>query len=236
MTAAVDPRYAERPWKGIHAFVLEEAGVTIDHRGNIRIPYRFPDGRTFRERIYPLAGGAGWWGDLSPDAEQEAGGRLLPLGLETLPSPEKAARSACIIFEGCSDTLAGREAFAETRPDSPILAYYPVGLPGASTWKRRWARYFEPFRLIYLVGDGDVAGRRMIDDVHADLPWARPVWLPDGEDARSILQTQGPGALDPYLDRADEVAKLCVAFAVAESYDEFVRLLGGKAVVKRAHA
>ena len=219
-------RYRERPWKGISFLVLDEAGVTIADDSLVRIPYRLPDGRTFRERFI-AANGRTWWGP---------GSQLIPLGLETLPSQEKASRSALFVAEGESDTLAIREAFAEPSAGNPITAYYALGLPGAGTWRPDWALIVEDFNVIYLLGDGDAAGRRMIEAVHRDLPWARPVWLPDGEDARSILQTQGPRALDPYLDRADEVARLCVALFAAESYEDFVRLMGGGRAVTRATA
>ena len=205
----------ERPWKGISFLVLDEAGVTIDDDGLTRIPYRLCDGCVFRER-FVAPNGRTWWGP---------GTQLIPFGLETLPDADQASNSALFLCEGESDTLAAREAFAGVPADSPIDAYFAVGLPGAGAWRSEWALLFEDFDVIYLLGDGDPAGRAMIDAVYRDLPWSRPVWFPEGEDVRSVLQSEGPRALDPYLDRADQIARLCVAFFASDTYAEFVRLM-----------
>jgi hypothetical protein len=222
--SALNALNSERPWKGISFLVLDKADVVVGRDDRVRVPYRLPDGTVFRERFFARDGRV-WWGP---------GDRLIPFGLETLPPPDKAARSALIICEGESDTLAVREAFAATPPGNPIEAFYAIGLPGARAWRPQWASLVDAFNVIYLLGDGDNAGRQMVDAVHRNLPWSRPVWLPEGTDARSILQTHGPRALDPYLDRADEVAKLCVAFMTATTYEEFVQLMSGRAVRRAA--
>ncbi len=57
------------------------------------------------------------------------------------------------------------------------------------------------------------------------VPWARPAWLPDGSDVRSLLQTD-PLALDPLLDAADDDARLWAALALSPDLDTFRRLAG----------
>jgi hypothetical protein len=57
------------------------------------------------------------------------------------------------------------------------------------------------------------------------VPWARPVRLPDGTDARSLLQSEGSRALDPYLLAADRDAAIAAAFWYADTVDEFCALL-----------
>lgn len=214
----------ERPWKGLLWLTLEEAGAVFDGE-IVRIPYRRPDASVHAWRIM-APGGRCWW--------EPAGLELLPFGLETLPPAGDTRRAALLIAEGESDALALREAFAAVAPGSTVEAFHALGLPGAGTWRPEWAAYFDGISLIYVVGDGDAAGRRMIDTVCRDLPWARPVWLPEGEDARSLLQRHGPRALDPLLERADEVAKLCLVFEVARDYDDFIALLRGEPRPTRA--
>lgn len=217
-------RLGERPWKGILWLVLEEAGVVFD--GDlVRVPYRGREGDVHAWRVLAPSGRC-WW--------EPTGVELLPFGLETLPTGQSAERAALILAEGESDALALREAFAGVGPGSAVSGYYVLGLPGAGTWRPEWAGYFEAISLVYVAGDGDPAGRRMIDAVCRDVHWARPVWLVEGEDARSILQAHGPRALDVLLDRADELAKVCVALFMARDYEHFISLMSGTGRPARA--
>lgn len=187
-------RTVERPWKGISFLVLAEAGVE-ERDGLIIIPYRRRDGSLFRERVFAPDGRA-WWGP---------GEGIIPFGLEAL---RPNAGRALLIAEGESDALTLRGAFADVLPGAPVAGHDVVAVPGASTWQPGWARYAEGYEIVYAVGDGDRAGRRMMDAILRDIPHARPVLLPPGEDARSLLQREGPRALDPLLARADARAAL----------------------------
>lgn len=223
MTALIEwKEHSERPWKGISHLVLDEAGVHCDEAGVVHVPYRNLDGSVHREHLF-CEGGRSWW---SP------GEGLIPLGLELLPPPARATRCALIVAEGDSDTLALREAFAGTSGDHPLDGFYVIGLPGAGTWRTHWLDYVRHFDIVYVVADGDLAGRRMLSKVWADVPWARPVRLPDGTDARGILQGEGPQALDRHLDLADSAARLMAAFRVSPSLDACERLLRGEEVLR----
>jgi hypothetical protein len=199
---------ADCGWKGIDLLVLQDAGVVVEEDGLVRIPYRYRDGSVHRWR-FVSSSGRRWWGP---------GEGLIPFGLETLPSPGLAKESTLLIAEGESDTLALQEAFAD---------WHVIGLPGARSWRREWRLIVDPHPLVYVVADGDKSGRDMTERVCRDVTWGRPLWLPEGQDARSLVQDHGPRALDPYFDRADEVARLCAAFKTASTYDDFVQLLRG---------
>ena len=175
-------------WKGISEGVLREADVTTDHRGNQRVPYCRYDGTFFRDRIYPPTG-RGWWGE---------GDGLIPYGLETLPGPYVASKCAVMVCEGESDALAVREVFRDRYSPPFAAGWYDVALPGASVWLEQWAQWIEPFGYVFLLGDGDEAGRSMNERVRADVPKALTVMIPDGEDARAMLQRDA-GSLDPLL-------------------------------------
>lgn len=91
-------------------------------------------------------------------------------------------------------------------------------------WRDSWRSVLQPYPLVYLLGDGDEPGRRMNRRVREAVPWARPVWLPDGDDVRSLLQAN-PNALDPLLAEADEAAELWAALALSPDLHTFRRLL-----------
>jgi DNA primase len=195
--------------------VLEEAGIEVAPSGYVRIPYRRPDGSVFRWRCFTPAGNP-WWGP---------GERLLPFGLETLRADP--SRRALLLCEGESDALACREAYAGILPGSPVEGYEAVGIPGASCWRPEWRLLVERYDLVYLLGDGDPSGQAFNRRVGRDLPWARSVALPPGSDARALLQEEGPGALDAYLDEADATAWLLYALKRSRSYEEFAALCRG---------
>jgi len=191
-------------WKGIAPWVLEDAGVEeVD--GVVWIPSRDETGRTLYCKAFHYA--RSWY--------EPSGIDLIPFGVERLPvSAWIAERSALLVTEGESDAFAAREAFVEG--DSKILAWYVVALPGSGTWRRSWAEYVKAFTVVYLLGDGDDAGRRMNEAVWKDLPWARPVWLPEGRDVRAILQAGGREALLPFLREADYDALLAAALRASD--------------------
>lgn len=214
--------WSERPWKGISFLVTQPAGLTINSAGVARLPYRLPDGSVFRERFFAPDGRA-WWA---------AGGGLVPFGLETLPPAAAAASCGLLIAEGESDALALREAFAGVAEPGSVHRFAAIALPGAATWRPEWRAHLEPHRLIYLVGDGDAAGRRMAESVLRDIPWARPLRLPDGEDARAMLQRHGRRALDRYLAEADRDALIAAAFQ-RPTLDAAIAFLRGEEELRR---
>jgi hypothetical protein len=204
-------------WKGIEGIpVLQEAGVTIDGGGYVRVPYRWPSGDLHVTRVCAPDGRC-WW---SP-----AGRSVVPLGLESLCTGPAAHTRGLFIAEGESDTFALRAAYGGTTPGDPVTGIEVIGLPGARTWCSSWRSYVEQYPLIYVVGDGDDAGREMNAVIKRDVPWARTVWLPDGADARSILAAGGPRALDTYLRAADEYAHGWASFILARDLATYERLI-----------
>lgn len=210
----------ERPWKGISYLVLEQAG--FEFVGDlVALPYRQPDGTVHNRRIIAPSGRC-WW--------EATGLEVIPFGLETLPPESEAREWALLLTEGESDALATREHFAGVTADSPVRGWCVLGMPGAGTWRPAWRRWLAPFPLVYLLGDGDEAGRNLNARVKRDAPWARSLWLPEGEDVRSILQKHGAAALDPLFARADEDARLWASFMLAPDVETWERLLLGAEV------
>lgn len=218
------PTSADTPhtWKGVEGVpVLEDAGVVVGADGTVRIPYRWPGGETHVTRAYAQCGRC-WW--------EPAGRALIPLGLERVRRGLAAHARALLIAEGESDTLALRAAYGGTEAGHEVRGIDVVGVPGARTWQPAWRAWVESYPLLYVLGDGDDAGRELNAAVKRDVPWARPVWLPEGDDVRAVLERGGPRALDPYLRRADEDAHLWAAFVLAHDLRTAEALLLGKGV------
>lgn len=211
-------------WGSLDRAELVVAGVT-EMTGVTRVPVRQPDGSEHNAKLFPRHGRPRY---------EVAGREQLPFGLETVTpgSSHRAFLQALLVVEGEKDALAARAAYREG--DQVVATYYVLGIPGAGAWRSDWRRYLEPFDLIYLLGDGDEAGQRMNRAIARDLPWARMVRLPDGEDVRSLLQQRGREALDELLDEADDAASFGVSFFAARSYTEFVALRRGQEIRRAA--
>lgn len=201
-------------WKGISRDVLAEAGVRLEPRGIVSVPYRDRHGRELYRKCFPPDGRSFY---------RPAGIELMPFGAETLPPAGRVWPRYCalLLTEGESDALCVRDVLARYRNDVLALA-----LPGASSWRDSWRSFVEPFPLVYVLGDGDDPGRRMNRRVRATVPWVRPVWLPDGADVRSLLQAD-PAGLDSYFDAADLDARLWAALARSPDLATMRRLLAG---------
>ena len=201
-------------WKGIGAVTLLDAGVTRDRLGRVYVPYRYANGATAKSKVF-ASNCRTWWAPAGVDQ--------IPLGLERLAHGEDRAARTLVVAEGESDTLAIRDTLAVDHDGQPVDV---IGLPGAGTWRADWSAYVVGYARVYVVGDGDAPGRRMMDAVLRSVGWVRPVRLPDGEDARGLLQRDGVAALDPYLDEADETAILFAAMRLAPTLRRFEQVAG----------
>lgn len=79
-----------------------------------------------------------------------------------------------------------------------------VGIPGATNWKSHYNNLFEGFTQVWVVGDGDRAGREFIERVIEGVPWASPVYVGDGLDINSIYTKYGEEAVQS-LFKLEEV-------------------------------
>lgn len=74
-----------------------------------------------------------------------------------------------------------------------------VGVPGATKWKPYWSRLFEDHEKVFILGDGDQAGREFCDKLTALLPNAQPVVFPAGLDVNGFFLEHGQDALEEYI-------------------------------------
>jgi 5S rRNA maturation endonuclease (ribonuclease M5) len=99
------------------------------------------------------------------------------------------AGSSIAICEGEIDTISAN-----------IAGITAVGVSGSTKWKAHWTRIFEDFTNIYIMQDGDSAGKEFGDKMVQKLGAVRVV-MPDGEDVNSMLVKHGAAALRALIRR-----------------------------------
>lgn len=165
-------------WKRLPGHVLQEAGVEQFGVGCVRIPYRLRNGRVWGYRV--VTASRAWW--ISADGTNGLGdaGILTPFGVDR-QWPERLRRFRLLaICEGESDALALTGALG--------YGFDSIAAPGAGVWRPEWAAYTDGYAATYVFPDGDGAGRRFAERVLASVPGRMAVWLPAGEDVRSMVQ------------------------------------------------
>ena len=70
-----------------------------------------------------------------------------------------------------------------------------VAVQGVSAWKDHFDRAFAGYEKVFILGDGDEAGRKMTEKLAERLPNGVPVELPEGEDPDSLRQKHGDGII-----------------------------------------
>jgi hypothetical protein len=186
-------------WKGLAPATLLDAGIYAGD-GLAYVPYRLPDGSTFRTRVVGLNGRRWWLHD---------GSGLILYGLDCLPSFD--AELPLLVTEGESDCLSAREH-----------GYQALGCPGARNFRAEWGELVDPFDLVYPVGDGDQAGSDFAWSVRRAVPWARPIVLPEGRDLRDLLQAGDVQQLHDLLDEADWLATTEWAVSTSSTLEEAI--------------
>ena len=74
-----------------------------------------------------------------------------------------------------------------------------VGIPGAQMWKPFWSEPFIGFESVWVLADGDAAGRSFGDTVAKKVSTARVVPFPEGQDVNSFICKYGAEALKEKL-------------------------------------
>lgn len=74
-----------------------------------------------------------------------------------------------------------------------------LGVPGATKWKKHWTRLFEDHAKVFVLGDGDQAGREFADKLCELLPNAQAVVFPAGLDVNGFYLEHGPEGLERFI-------------------------------------
>lgn len=94
-----------------------------------------------------------------------------------------------------SEVLCLCEGELDTLVCASLVGIPAIGISGASKWRPWWNHVFEGYSEVVLIHDGDDAGRKMAQNVGAQLYNSRAVPLPKGEDVNSFVHKFGPDAL-----------------------------------------
>lgn len=74
-----------------------------------------------------------------------------------------------------------------------------TAIQGVSAWKDHFDRAFAGYEKVFILGDGDEAGRKMTEKLAERLPNGVPIELPDGEDPDSLRRQFGDGFIRQLL-------------------------------------
>ena len=70
-----------------------------------------------------------------------------------------------------------------------------VGVPGASNWHKHYPLLFEGYQRVFVMADGDQAGRDFGKKVVSTLDNAVVVTMPDGMDVNDVFQREGAAGI-----------------------------------------
>lgn len=70
-----------------------------------------------------------------------------------------------------------------------------VGVPGAQAWQSYFREPFLGYREVFVLADGDEPGMQFAHTVAKELPNAKVIPMPPGEDVNSLVLTKGKQAL-----------------------------------------
>lgn len=74
-----------------------------------------------------------------------------------------------------------------------------VAIQGVSAWKDHFDRAFKGYEKVFILGDGDEAGRKMTEKLAERLPNGVPIELPEGSDPDSLRHDHGDGFIRQLL-------------------------------------
>jgi DNA primase len=76
-------------------------------------------------------------------------------------------------------------------------------IQGVSAWKDHFDRAFAGYEKVFILGDGDEAGRKMTEKLAERLPNGVPIELPEGSDPDSLRHDHGDGFIRQLLGLED---------------------------------
>lgn len=76
-----------------------------------------------------------------------------------------------------------------------LIGLHAVGIPGRENWKSHFHRMFLGYEKVFILADGDQAGKDFAFDVMKTLPRGRIINMPEGKDVNSTITTFGAEAV-----------------------------------------
>jgi DNA primase len=165
-------------------FVSESSTHNPEMAGRLAIPSLLDDGGVYNIRFRKIS-------------EEKQGPKYLGL-----PGHEVRLFNVRAISEA-HDTIC----ITEGELDSVVLeglGYHSVGVCGANSWQRHHPRMFAGFQRVFVIGDGDDAGRGFAERVAGSVLSAHRVRMPVGMDVTDVFLADGEDGIHNLLSVEDE--------------------------------
>lgn len=94
-------------------------------------------------------------------------------------------------FQEDSDFIAVCEGEIDTIITHSMCGIPAVGMPGSQAWKDWQARAFHDYRKVFVLTDGDNAGKEMGKKIMQAIDVAVVVSMPDGMDVNEVFLNEG---------------------------------------------
>ena len=98
-------------------------------------------------------------------------------------------------FQRPGDDIAICEGELDALVMDALVGVPAVGVPGATNWKPFWQKLFVDYERVFILCDGDEAGKTFGKALAKAIESAVVIHLPAGEDVNSLYMTQGRSAL-----------------------------------------
>lgn len=121
---------------------------------------------------------------------------LIPGGPKYLSRPGAKARLYNVNdLQKISSRICICEGELDTIVASALCGLPAVGVPGANSWQAFFGLLFEHYQKVYVLADGDNAGRDFAKRVASQLDRAVVVNMPDGMDVNDLYLAEGRDGL-----------------------------------------
>jgi DNA primase len=94
-------------------------------------------------------------------------------------------------FQEESDYIAVCEGELDTIITHSMCGIPAVGMPGSQAWKSWHARAFQDYRKVFILSDGDKAGKEMGKKIMQAIDVAVMVSMPEGMDVNEVYLNEG---------------------------------------------
>ena len=104
-------------------------------------------------------------------------------------------------FQEDSDFIAVCEGEIDTIITHSMCGVPAVGMPGSQAWKDWQARAFHDYRKVFVLTDGDNAGKEMGKKIMQAIDVAVVVSMPDGMDVNEVFLNEGADGIRKFCQR-----------------------------------
>jgi len=90
-----------------------------------------------------------------------------------------------------SDTIAICEGEIDAITMDALVGIPAVGVPGANNWRRHFRLLFEDYAQVFVMCDGDQAGKEFGKRISSELDGATVIHCPEGSDVNELFLNEG---------------------------------------------